>query len=179
MAKKITLPVGNKIIFDYMAEAYMAREKKIPKNPEEFVRKISDDLAKEAFLHSFTPSGEIGSGENPRRVKEKNFFEHFDELFSPIDGVIAFNMPHAGKSKIKQTIKEVKSIIVSLVKVYTSFQHPKMNEKEKKRFNLFVAVVVTNTIKEILSMSDEEILNDISSKILSRLNDSDFIESLK
>lgn len=179
MAKKITLPIGNKIIFDYMAEAYMTHEKRKPKNPEEYVKELSDDLAKEAFLHSFTPSGEIGSGENPRRVKSTDFFEHFDDLFSPDSGIIAYYMPHAGKAKIKQTIKEVKSVIVSLVKIYSSFNHPKMSARDQKRFNLFVAVIITNTIKQVLCISNQEVIKDINSKVLSRLSGSDFIEALK
>lgn len=171
MAKKVTLPIGDKLIFESLAEIAYSVETNPPKNKTEFIQTVSDELGKEAFLHSYTPSGEIGS--NPYN-SNLSFFDLFDEIFSMRDGIIAVNMAGMKKAKVKSSIRQTKSSIVNLIKVYTDIideqeksyekRHGKLRSIQKQYFNMFVATIFMKSIGMLFAIEPDDIYKILKKK---------------
>lgn len=186
MAKKVTLPVGNKLIFDALADIAYQYESHKPKDAKAFKEDVCNELGAEAFLFSFTPSGEIGDNPQTPRIAE-TFYDSFPEIFSPKSGVVAINMTGESKAKVNNAIFRVKSSTVNLIQVYlettmglktrnkeksgnTSFDYPKLSGKktpaeyklllevEKNRYmRLFIAAIFTKTIGTLLALSPSDL----------------------
>ena len=185
MAKKITLPIGNKLIFDALGKIALKAEKKKPKNEQQFIDEIGFELAEEAFLFSFTPSGEIG--DNPVRKSDAEIFlKSFDSLFSKRFGSIAGAMDGEPKSKINNAIRKVKSALVEIASVYTKEMFPTpakskkartgdidadVQEEIEKYFNLFVTALIFHETANIFSIEPVDILRAIKRFNMLGIND--------
>ena len=165
MAKKVTLPIGNKLIFDALADIAISCEKKKPKDTQRFIDEVGFELAEEAFLFSFTPSGEIG--DNPRVKNDADIFlKAFDNIFSKSHGIIALSMKGEPKSKINNAIRKIKAALVEISKVYTQDMMPKkdtrtsgaVNEEIDKYLNLFITTLLFNQVGRILSIEPSDIV---------------------
>jgi hypothetical protein len=144
-AKKVTLPVAAKMVYESLANIAWRVEKdkhrdaskdKPPITEEGFKHYILQELGKDAFLYSFTPSGEIGSGDsdhrsNPQTARiDKKFYEMFNELIGidkQKEGIIVknFRRDNAPNSVVKNRLFRFKSAIINLVEL---FLESNMNE---------------------------------------------------
>jgi hypothetical protein len=140
--RSVTLPIGTRLIFESLAD--------ISEAMGEDREKVIYELAKES-LHSFTPSGEIG--DNPtknERINVHDFFESFPEIFSIKTGIIARSMKGKTQADIKNTIRNIQSSIVTLIKAYAG-------KKKSKEFNLFASTVIVKTIGTLFEMIPSDI----------------------
>jgi hypothetical protein len=131
--KKVTLPKGNEEVFEALAEiAWSVEDRKYDK--KEFFDVVLQELGKDAFLHSFTPSGEIGSGEtmeNPQTPRiSKTFYEAIDKkILSKIN-----NLFKSGSERVqKNRMFRFKSSTVNLVQLYLeAVMNLKTNDRKKE-----------------------------------------------
>jgi hypothetical protein len=190
MAKKVTLPIGNKAIFDSLAKIALKCEKKKPDDAQKFMKEVGDELAEEAFLFSFTPSGEIG--DNPIQKSESEIFlKSFDNIFSKNYGVIALAMKGESKAKINNAIRRIKAALVEISKIYTKEMIPKrdsrssgqVNNEIDKYLNLFVTTLLFNQVGNILSIEPSDILREMKKfktlGISDAMNDKEKLRILK
>jgi hypothetical protein len=157
MKKKVTLPIGCKIIFLRLAEIAWANEKnKKNKNKDEYIEKIVQELGTDAFIHSFTPGGEIGDGHNtlanPRERGIENFYKkNLGSLFGR-NGSISSMLIETSKNNKVYKNKELrfKEAVISLAKLYVEAYQ--IDDPESK------ILVTMNLFKEIedIFLSDLE-----------------------
>lgn len=124
--KYVTLPIGAKLINKALADIAWSVEpnhKNLDKN--EFYEQVLQELGKDAFLHSYTPSGEIGSGDsmlqdNPQtpRISE-SFYDGFSDMLKP-NGKISKILRADGANKKKEINRmfRIKSATVNLIQVF-------------------------------------------------------------
>lgn len=165
--KTVTLPINNYDIFNSLAEiAWSVEEdkKKLSHNKEKFFHHIRQELGKDAFCRSFTPSGEIGSGEtmeNPQTPRiSKYFYDGLGTLFDAKSGSMSVIMrKHTNSERVeKNRMFRFKSSIVNLVQVYLETQmglitndRPKEDRKTKRK-----RVTSFNYEKRPDGLSDEQ-----------------------
>jgi hypothetical protein len=129
--KQVTLPLGNKKVFEKLAQiAWRVEKESIKGNPErgekeEFFDHVLQELGKDAFLYSFTPSGEIGDGlntlDNPQTPRiAKSFYEDgLEDLFGPGGEITKFfKRGNPSDAVQKNRLMRYKSAIVALVQLY-------------------------------------------------------------
>jgi hypothetical protein len=133
MAKKkqVTLPIGNKKVFEKLAQiAWRVEKESMKSNPDseerdEFFDHILQELGKDAFLYSFTPSGEIGDGlntlDNPQtpRISKKFYEEAMEQIFGSKGKMTQFFiMSNPSAAVQKDRMRRFKSAVVALVQLY-------------------------------------------------------------
>lgn len=120
--KKVTLPIANLDIFEELAKSYLETEGHKPNDPD-YADRIEGavyDLAMEAYLFSFTPSGEIGS--NPRTPKvADSFFREFDDVLGP-KGFFKTKLTNSDPEYVASKERQFKSILVNLSQLYLETQ---------------------------------------------------------
>lgn len=128
----VTLPVGSALIYEKLAEIAWSVENENHKNnpsknadKKEFIDSVLQDLGKEAFLYSYTPSGEIGSGDsdyrdNPQTPRiAKNFYDGIADIVGPTGSVTkAMGRNTNSPVVVKNRMFRFKSSIINLVQVY-------------------------------------------------------------
>ena len=149
--KKVTLPIYNFDIYTTLADiAWSVEPRKDKLDRKEFYESVRQELGKEAYLHSFTPSGEIGSGdseyfskENPQSPRiAQSFYDGFQDLMGPT-GTLSklFRSNTNSESVQKNRMFRFKSSIINLVQVYlesdmsltTGDRHPKNHKDYLKK----------------------------------------------
>jgi hypothetical protein len=135
--KIVTLPIASKMMYESLANIAWRVEKESAKgkpgiNKDDFHEYILQVLGKDAFLYSFTPSGEIGSGDsdhrdNPGEKKDKKargrisfrFYDMFRDEIGP-NGRVTKRLS-GGKPNPKvfrNRLFRFKSAVVNLVQLY-------------------------------------------------------------
>jgi hypothetical protein len=135
--KFVTLPIAAKMMYESLANIAWRVEKESAKgkpgiNKDDFHEYILQVLGKDAFLYSFTPSGEIGSGDsdhrdNPGGKKDKRpsgrisfrFYDLFRDEIGPRGRVterLSGDKPNA--KVFKNRLFRFKSAVVNLVQLY-------------------------------------------------------------
>lgn len=128
--KQVTLPIGAKMIYETLADIAWRVEKQSSKGKpkitkDDFYDYMLQVLGKDAFLYSFTPSGEIGSGdsdyrENPTtpRISDK-FYDLFASYIGPEGSITRLFANDGSPSRVqKNRMFRLKSSIVNLVQLY-------------------------------------------------------------
>jgi len=162
--KKVTLPIGTKIIFESLAN--------IAATHGEDPDKAIYEMARES-ISSFTPSGEIG--DNPvkaKRINTKDFFKSFDYIFSPKDGLIAKKMKGQSRAEINQTINNVKAATLVLINSF-------IGNKKDKNFKLFASTVILKTVGILFELRHKDIVQIIDNQGINDLDQEDFVEAVK
>jgi len=126
MSKKfVTLPIGNVDMFSALAEIAWSVEPNQNQNKEMFFEEVLQQLGTDAFLYSFTPSGEIGSGENgvmdnpsTPRVSQ-SFYDGISSLVGE-DGKVTkiLNAKISSEAVGKNRMMRFKGSIINLVQLY-------------------------------------------------------------
>lgn len=196
--KKITLPQNNFPIFEALAQAECRRQKvsTTPENVESFVY----EFAEEAYLHSFTPSEELGKNPNTPKIAE-SFYKEFDDIFAD-DGWFASKMKGQGIGLIKEKSSRFKGGMVNLVQLYmelgygfktknkraglnTDFDYPTnldehispeeykklLRVEENKYARLYAATIMTDVILAVFRRLDEDMLQNIANDDLWNVED--------
>lgn len=124
--KFVTLPIGAKIINKTLADiAWSVESNRNKLDKDDFYEQVLQELGIDAFLHSYTPSGEIGSGdsmlqENPQtpRISE-SFYDGFDDMIGK-RGTISkiLRADGANQKKEKNRMFRIKSATVNLIQVF-------------------------------------------------------------
>jgi hypothetical protein len=116
--KTVTLPISNKKIFRDLAEFAFKVENLPQEEKEDFIEDVMNQLAKEAFLFSFTPSGEIGDNPQTPRISE-TFYDNFPDLFGS-KGLITKVLGQNTESDrvLKNRMHRFKSSIINLIQLY-------------------------------------------------------------
>lgn len=120
--KKVTLPISNLPIYEELAMSYLDTEGISEKDPSyhDRVGAVVYDLAVEAYLESFTPSGEIGN--NPRTPKVADtFFKEFDDILGA-RGFFKTKLANKTDEYIASKERQFKGIIVNLSQLYLETQ---------------------------------------------------------
>ena len=140
--KQVTLPISNRKIFNYLADfAFMVED--LPENKKkEFVEDIMNQLGSEAFLHSFTPSGEIGDNPQTPRIAE-SFYDSINDLVGVSGSVTKVLASNTNSDRVKKNREHrFKSSVVNLIQVYletifgmTTNDRPKQDRKTKRMRN--------------------------------------------
>jgi hypothetical protein len=163
--KNVTLPIYNEKIFNTLAEiAWKNEENKKNKSKEEFIHKTSQELGKDAFLHSFTPSGEIGSGEtkrNPYKSASEFFFDELSDLFGENGKITQLVSQNTNSDKlIKNRLDRIKSSIIQLIDVYVESHQieGELNEIDRENINLIIATIFFYQVCDNILINYDEIL---------------------
>ena len=130
--KTVTLPISNQKIFQSLADIAAVVEEIPAKDREEFRQHIMNELGTEAFLKSFTPSGEIGDNPQAPRIAE-TFYDSLNDLVGPT-GTITKLMKKSTNSDnvLKNRMFRFKSAIVNLIQLYLdSVMGLKTNDRPK------------------------------------------------
>jgi hypothetical protein len=123
--KFVTLPIGNVEVFKRLADiAWSVQEDRDSFEKDDFYDFMLQLLGEDAFLYSFTPSGEIGSGhgeysENPQTPRiSASFYGAFPEFKK--DGLVNTLMSkHTKSDKVKKNrILRFKSAVINLIQIY-------------------------------------------------------------
>lgn len=135
--KFVTLPIAAKMMYESLASIAWRVEKESAKgkpgiNKDDFHDYILQVLGKDAFLYSFTPSGEIGSGDsdhrdNPGKEKDKKargrisfrFYDMFLDEIGPRGRVTErLSGGNPNPKVFKNRLFRFKSAVVNLVQLY-------------------------------------------------------------
>lgn len=189
--KVVTLPIGNLNIFNALAEiSWSNKENKEQSKKESYKDKIIQELGKEAFLHSFTPSGEIGSGEsygnNPHSDNTKLFTAIFDEIFSDEGLLLEVFSGNTNSEKVaKKRMLQFKSLVMSLIKMYieccTDFDCEDKTEISKEiddYVKMLVSAIFFHNISNIFLLDISEVENMIYSNKLITIQDKNIKEAI-
>jgi len=186
--KKVTLPIYNKEIYESLAEIMWSLEEN-KKDKDKFIAKTMNDLGKEAFLHSFTPSGEIGSGETVRNPYNKTnseiFFDAFSDVFGESGEITELVAQNTNSEKlVKNRVNRIKAAIIELINVYVESVDEKLKNPEtladKKRAEtegLFIATVLFHKITEALMIDYYDVVEN--SLLLKDENKKRFIQKIR
>lgn len=116
--KTVTLPISNRKIFQALADIAAVVEEVSPKEREAFRESVMNELGTEAFLKSFTPSGEIGDNPQTQRIAE-TFYDSLNDIVGPT-GTVTKMMKRSTSSDtvLKNRMFRFKSAIVNLIQLY-------------------------------------------------------------
>jgi hypothetical protein len=152
--KTVTLPEGSRIMFEALAEIDWHNEmqdrknaKSNPVDKKSFFEERLQEYGRDAFLHSFTPGGEIGSGEsaeydlqdNPHTPRiTKNFYDSFKDLLEPpkgnvknINSMMRRNI--SSETTYKNRMFRFKSCLVNLVQLYLESEMKFVTNAKKRK----------------------------------------------
>jgi hypothetical protein len=128
--KIVTLPIAAKVMFHPLIDIAWRVESQESKGKTRLSKKDFEDymlqiLGSDAFLYSFTPSGEIGAGDsdyrdNPQTPRiSKKFYSLFDRYIGS-DGVITkiLSSKTSNSRVIKNRMFRFKSSIINLTQIY-------------------------------------------------------------
>lgn len=128
--KVVTLPIAAKMMYQSLADIAWRVEKESAKGKpkierDDFYEHILQVLGTDAFLYSFTPSGEIGSGDsdhrdNPQTPRiSKKFYDLFNNYLGQ-KGVVTeiFKKDGSPDRVLKNRMFRLKSSIINLVQLY-------------------------------------------------------------
>lgn len=189
--KIVTLPIGDLKIFDSLAEIeWSNKNKKNPKNKEVFKEKIIQDLGKEAFLHSFTPSGEIGSGDTPKNNPSSEnadlFIKEFYEIIGEEGKLKKLFELNSSPKKAKNNLKQFKMTVMALIKLYietrTDLDESDKNEVSKEiddYVKMFISALFFNRIYHLFLLDISEIEKIIQRHELIGISELDISKALK
>ncbi len=130
--KNVSLPVGNKDIFEALGEiAFSVEDDKGGLDRDDFINDVVQELGKDAFLYSFTPSGEIGDGHNTKQNPQTprvahSFYDGFRDMLgvkgegSATDGkVVKMLKQNTNSDRVINTrVIRFKGAVINLVQLY-------------------------------------------------------------
>jgi hypothetical protein len=129
--KQVTLPIAAKMMYESLADIAWRVEKEAARNKrpgiekDDFYEYILQELGKDAFLYSFTPSGEIGSGDsdhrdNPQTPRiSRKFYDLFNRYIGPNGEITKLFQKDGSNAKVqKNRLFRFKSSIINLVQLY-------------------------------------------------------------
>jgi len=128
----VTLPLGNKEIFEALGEiAFSVEDNRKDISKDEFVADVVQELGKDAFLFSFTPSGEIGDGHNTKDNPQtpriaQSFYDGLSDLLgvegegADKDGSVTKMLKAniSSEKVFKTRMVRFKGAIINLVQLY-------------------------------------------------------------
>lgn len=166
--KTVTLPIGSKAIFEKIAAiAWSVEDDKDPDEKEEFINYFVQELGKEAFLHSFTPSGEIGDGSNiqsnPVQQVDDFYRSELSDLFGEngtITSILSENT--SSDAVVKSRELRYKGAIISLIKLFIEahdIDNPMRKKRDVARIKRFIAVLFFMSISDIFCTDLKEIFD--------------------
>lgn len=137
-SKIVTLPIAARMMYEPLADIAWRiektkKKKKSKPSEDEFKHEMLQILGIDAFLYSFTPSGEIGSGdsdyrENPQTARiDGKFYDMFNEVLAfdenktgRLEGFLVqkFRKDGASDKVIKNRLFRFKSSIINLVQLF-------------------------------------------------------------
>jgi hypothetical protein len=125
MKKVVTLPIGNKDIFTELAKIAWSVEDDKSQDRDAFFEEVLQQLGADAFLYSFTPSGEIGCGDNefksnPTSARfSADFYDAIETLVGPEGSVTkVLNAKISSKPKGRERMLRFRSAVVNLATLY-------------------------------------------------------------
>jgi len=128
--KIVTLPIASKMMYESLANIAWRVEKESARGKpkitkDDFHDYILQVLGKDAFLYSFTPSGEIGSGDsdhrdNPQTPRiSKKFYDLFTRYIGKNGEVTKIFQKDGSNERVqKNRMFRFKSSIINLVQLY-------------------------------------------------------------
>lgn len=184
---QVTLPIAAKMMYLSLAKiAWRVEQEKNGKKSnlteDEFKEKILQELGADGFLNSFTPGGEIGSGDsdyrkNPTRDVSQDFYSYFNEFIGENGSVTKlFSEKTSNNKVVNNKLFRLKSSFVNLVDLYIEATIGK--EKSSNEFNneinqylkMFIASAFLVNICQSFDNDIDKIADLIDSEDLANIN---------